>query len=370
MECTQCGSTIDESAAFCPQCGAPISAAARPPESAAVDEATVRPLLAEAHLHKSRRQYEQAIAQCMQVLEQQPGNATACSLLGDIERARGRLPEAAEWYKQAVAADRANIADQRKLDEVLDRLYLSPERPAASADSPATAEGEGGGRRLPWVRLLIGFATLVIVVVAAAGGYKWVTSRGVSVTMPTGSAPSGPPAGPRAAVSPPTPRRSATAATSRASTSSGFMDERERSAAQAAGAAIQGQRPAASVAGVFVRPDSKQVELTLSLAAVPAAEARLSVLRTALSAVQAIHRSDAALKSFSVRIRAPVSDASGGTHSEVVFMGELAAGAVAGRDINTLSADDAEALFSQTWWRPDLAGTAASESAGATEARP
>ncbi|KPJ62960.1 hypothetical protein AMK68_04315 [candidate division KD3-62 bacterium DG_56] len=65
-----------------------------------------------------------------------------------------------------------------------------------------------------------------------------------------------------------------------------------------------------------------------------------------------------------------MSDDSGGTHSEVVFMGELAAAAIAGRDINALSADDAEALFSQTWWRPGFAGAAAGGSAGATEPRP
>jgi len=162
MECTQCGSPIDESAAFCSQCGAPISTSARSPESAAVDEAQFRPLLAEARLHKSRQQYEQAIAKCMQVLEQQPGNATACSLLGDVERARGRLPKAAEWYKQAAAADQTSVADRQKLDEVLDLLYLSTEGAAAGTDSPAATETEGAGRRLPWIPLVIGLATLLL----------------------------------------------------------------------------------------------------------------------------------------------------------------------------------------------------------------
>ena len=371
MECTQCASPIDESAAFCPQCGAPASAAARPPESAAVDEATVRPLLAAAHLHKRRQQYQQAIAKCLQVLEQQPGNATACSLLGDIERARGGLREAAEWYKQAVAADVANVADRRKLDEVLDRLYVSPEPAAVDLDSAAAAEvASGGRRRRPWVPLLIGFAALVIVVVAVVSGYMMATSRGVSVTMPTISVPSAPPAGPRAAAPTPAPRPSAASATPRAPASSEFMDERERRAAEAAGAAIQGQQPAASVAGVFVRPDDNEVELTLSLTGAPPTEAHRAVLQAAVAAVQAIHRSDAALKSFSIRIRAPMSATSGATHSAVVFMGDLAAAAVADRDINTLSADDAEALFSQTWWRPGFAGSAARGSAGATEARP
>ncbi|KPJ62961.1 hypothetical protein AMK68_04320 [candidate division KD3-62 bacterium DG_56] len=180
-------------------------------------------MLAEARLHKSRQQYEQAIAKCMQVLEQQPGNATACSLLGDVERARGRLPKAAEWYKQAAAADQTSVADRQKLDEVLDLLYLSTEGAAAGTDSPAATETEGAGRRLPWIPLLIGLATLVIVVIAAAGGYKLATSKGISVSMPTGSALSRPHAGPGAVTPTSPPRRPTTGTTPPAVTSSGFM---------------------------------------------------------------------------------------------------------------------------------------------------
>jgi tetratricopeptide (TPR) repeat protein len=364
MECAQCGSAIDQASAFCPRCGAP---AGQRSSASSTDEAAIRPLLARAQLHKSRREYPQAIAQCMEALEQQPGSAAALSLLGDVEQAQGHLREAAEWYKQAVAADPGNASDRRKLDEVIDRLYV------ADAGAPAGGAAEGvrqrpGGRGLPWVPVVIASAALIIVVIAMVGWLRLTSSPEVSVRIASPGAASPSASTGLRASPPPTPSRPAARPASAAEpAAAGFLDERERRAAEAAVSALEGREPAVSVAPVFIRPDNNQVELTLNLAAEPAAAGRrASVLRAALTAVQAVNRADAALKSFSVRVRAPIAAASGPSHAEVVFMGELAAVAVAGRDIGALSAADAEALFTQTWWRSGWAPGATTE----TEGRP
>lgn len=72
-------------------------------------------LLARAHLLRMRGQWAEAAEQCGQVLEAEPDNATAHSLLGDICSDEGRLPEARHWYQLALELNPRSKADRAKL---------------------------------------------------------------------------------------------------------------------------------------------------------------------------------------------------------------------------------------------------------------
>jgi hypothetical protein len=125
---------------YCPQCGKstvlagsgaltiPIDAevfaavAAGSPSSARSEAAdglrasSTHNLLAEANLYRIRRQYTQAIDNCVAVLRAQPGDRTAHSLLGDIYRDQGKTDDAIQWYRMALDLG-PNASDEAKLKQ-------------------------------------------------------------------------------------------------------------------------------------------------------------------------------------------------------------------------------------------------------------
>jgi hypothetical protein len=61
-----------------------------------------QPLLAQANLERIRGQWAEAVETCVRVLRDNPGNADAHSLLGDIYRDQGEIDDAIQWYRMAV----------------------------------------------------------------------------------------------------------------------------------------------------------------------------------------------------------------------------------------------------------------------------
>ena len=112
------------------------------------DEASIGPLLARAHLLRMRRQWDEAVAACTEALRRVPESATACSLLGDIYEAQGKLDVAMHWFGMAVEFDPSNKADRARLDRIVGiqrRALLAEER---AAQARAVAVGATSRRRL------------------------------------------------------------------------------------------------------------------------------------------------------------------------------------------------------------------------------
>ena len=168
MKCTDCALELDEEVRFCPQCGQSArqaeagsrslstsnadSAARQTPTAPAdsgetenagggkvltspfpplpetadapllpvtnVNGQMVHALLAQANLHRMRRQWEEAVECCVTVLRAQPANQNAHILLGDVYRDQRKLDEAVQWYTMALEL-RPNPTDQAKLDQVI-----------------------------------------------------------------------------------------------------------------------------------------------------------------------------------------------------------------------------------------------------------
>jgi hypothetical protein len=129
--------------------------------------------LAEANLLRLRRQWDEAIAKCVQVLRQYPNNPTAHSLLGDIYRDQKQYPDAIEWYKLAVELDPTSRPDRVKLDQLLDRVYTETRETKASS---APSKASGAVQRV-WrdaklakpvrVGMITALAVLVVVLIVA-----------------------------------------------------------------------------------------------------------------------------------------------------------------------------------------------------------
>ena len=159
MICAQCETRVTDDSRYCPQCGqaTPLADAITPRDEAALVAnktadvsdavATIRatshiatpivnapvaltavtdPLdtqkwqtqLSQANLCRMRRNWSAAIDHCVAVLQAQPANATAHSLLSDIYRDQGKLDDAIQWARLAIELNStpADVAKLQKLE--------------------------------------------------------------------------------------------------------------------------------------------------------------------------------------------------------------------------------------------------------------
>ncbi|HPM25336.1 MAG TPA: tetratricopeptide repeat protein, partial [Phycisphaerae bacterium] len=144
----------------------------------------IQQLLAEAHAQRRRGEYDEAITLCTRVLRHDPENPDALALLGDIYRELGNYREALGWYQLAVQHSPDRPAVQRRLDEMIERVFPgtggSAPLPLATAGRPTRRPGssrEGLVRllaRLQPIHVVIAFAVLAmlgmgIVMIASTG---------------------------------------------------------------------------------------------------------------------------------------------------------------------------------------------------------
>src|SRR5574340_996491 len=121
VKCHSCGQEVENPLGFCPFCGAPFGA----PEPPIARPSNPYLLLMTANVLRLRRQWSLAEAKCSELLQLDPENAAAHSLMGDILRDQGREQDAIEWYKMAVDRNPANGADRRKLEALIDRRFAA-----------------------------------------------------------------------------------------------------------------------------------------------------------------------------------------------------------------------------------------------------
>ena len=155
MICAQCDSSVTDDSRFCPQCGQATALADAPAASEAaltdmgtlamsstalqavratshlatpvatvpaapslLDAEKLRSRLTQANLCRIRHDWSNAVDHCVAVLQEQPGNATAHSLLSDIYRDQGKLDDAIQWARLAtdLKPSPADVAKLQKLE--------------------------------------------------------------------------------------------------------------------------------------------------------------------------------------------------------------------------------------------------------------
>ncbi len=91
--CPYCEAINRKGSKYCRKCGARIPAAS---------SKDIAQILLSASLNLANSRYAEAERECRWVIENDPFNADAHSILGDILERKGELPSAIEEYKEAV----------------------------------------------------------------------------------------------------------------------------------------------------------------------------------------------------------------------------------------------------------------------------
>lgn len=91
--CPYCEAVNRKGSTYCRNCGAKIPTAS---------SKEIAQILLSASLNLANGRYIEAEMECKWVIEQDPFNADAHSILGDIYERKGELPSAIEEYKEAV----------------------------------------------------------------------------------------------------------------------------------------------------------------------------------------------------------------------------------------------------------------------------
>jgi hypothetical protein len=115
------------------------------------EEMMVGPLLARAKLFRVRGQWDEAIAACTDILRRYPISVTACSLLGEIYEAQGRLEDAVQWYVMALERDPGSKSDRAGLDRVV-AAQRAKQEPAVlkSLEVPVSTQKPMTEKTLEW----------------------------------------------------------------------------------------------------------------------------------------------------------------------------------------------------------------------------
>lgn len=123
--------------------------------------------LARVNLLRLQGDYEGAKKLGQQVLEQDPGNATARALLGDVASEEGQLEAAERWYVLALESDPGNTIYLKRRDRARVRLQ---EHQAAEAAKRVGLDGS---------RPATTFFVLVVTALVVALGYAgfWIGNR-------------------------------------------------------------------------------------------------------------------------------------------------------------------------------------------------
>ncbi len=176
QQCRRCGHPLSAGATRCPACLGAVNRAMGKHEPSE----DIYLMLVTANVLRLRRQFELAESQCSEVLRRDSENASAHSVMGDIARDRGNLRDAIEWYKMALDLNAGNMADRKKLEAVIDRVYAEDAQTvlgrlrADVTESLGSAAAEIRAARIPspvsaMLAAMVAVIILVTVVVLVLG---------------------------------------------------------------------------------------------------------------------------------------------------------------------------------------------------------
>ncbi|MEI6520806.1 MAG: tetratricopeptide repeat protein [bacterium] len=119
ITCSQCGIRVDDGDDKCFNCGAPILTDV----IHTILGSQVEKELSEANLLKTKGKFVEAISACAEILRNNPENAAAHALLGDIYFDQQNFREALGWYKLAVKLEPLNENYKKKVNGLADKIF-------------------------------------------------------------------------------------------------------------------------------------------------------------------------------------------------------------------------------------------------------
>ncbi len=117
--CSQCGIRADEGDEKCFNCGAPILTDVIP----TLIGSKISTEIADANLLRTKGRFAEAISACADILRNNPENASAHALLGDIYVDQQNFREALGWYKLAVKLDPLNENYKKKVNTISEKIF-------------------------------------------------------------------------------------------------------------------------------------------------------------------------------------------------------------------------------------------------------
>ncbi len=119
--CEDCRIILEKDARFCPKCGKELNE-----DNKAEDVSRqIAALLALSNLHRSRREWDAAIAEATRALELDSSNPEAAYLLGSIHEQRGDIEEAEMWYRTALDLGSDDPVIRSKLNRITNYSTVS-----------------------------------------------------------------------------------------------------------------------------------------------------------------------------------------------------------------------------------------------------
>jgi len=402
MYCWQCGEQVGDEDAFCACCGVEI---VRPSVGAGgleSPEQEVHSLLAQANLLRLRKDLQGAILRCSEALRLCPGSASAHSLLGDVCRDEGRLRDAMEWYRLALALDPSRTVDREKLDSLIDRVYGSPGKPAGVESEPAETVkpslARRGRRRAVGLRVgAMAFAGLLLLALlifvcfhfrslpppeAAYRAEAWATYPeaipGTAGQPPPPALAPLPESGTRTPLAGAPQRQEDLLSPQNEAVAGGPTSEQPSLPSPSGASADIGgeeQRLAELLSPVLLRagegvmlldtkidPRREELEISFSLPQEQTVEAiRKRILELALQLGKEAASQETGLQIITLRAHVQVGTAYGIRH-EPSFIGEADPSRLRAMEAENLSEAQAQQWFANTWWHPLLAGSASQSS--------
>ncbi len=309
-----------------------------------------------ANVLRLRRQYELAEAQCSEVLRREPANATAHSIMGDIARDRGDLRDAIEWYKMALDLNPGNMADRRKLESAIDRVYARDgssvlDRVRADVgNSLGSAAAEIRAARIPSA-VSVTLAAMVAVIVLVTIVVLVLGRGGVASPQPAAAEPSSGAFAPGSAVPlEPRPMDRAAAASDTGPQFGGEVSSVEAALLEGLGEQARILDPNCEVRHVRIDPLDGTALIELSMPRLWSAEnTRRTILHVAAPLAGVAAEWDGRISR--VRVRCAVRENGEPDRLALVAEADAAEAARALRDPGTQGPREA---FESQWWNPEL----------------
>lgn len=339
--CVDCRIILDDNVRYCPKCGNEIALDDSSAQSSASD---VQLLLRSASLHRSREDWERAIADATDALRLDPRNPDVPSLLGDIYEKQGMRDEAIAWYQMALEMNPDSSADKEHLER-LSELILEEGRHKRS-ESHNTLQS----RTKTWGWAL-GSVFIVIIILAAIS-----ISRGRSVesTMNPPVPTARPHYGTAAPVTPPTqalpPGPSTPSDVSAASSAGGSVRTPGELYIRSELAGSQDITAAgAAVNDLIADPRSGVVSVTFTVRFTPHLS-KDNIITAAAVIARNTFELNREVKFVTARCLVEIGGAQG---TQIAFVGDVARQSI--ESISpTATTEQIAAIFTTPWWNPQI----------------
>ena len=338
--CIDCRIILDDDVKYCPKCGNEVKSDDSTAQNSASD---VQSLLVSASLHRSRGEWERAIADATDALRLDPRNSDVPSLLADIYEKQGMLDEAIAWYQMALEMNPDSATDKEHLERLSDLILEEGRRKQATSYDSLQSRTKMWG-------LALGAVFVVIIILAVISVFK-SRSNESAATQPVPTA--RPQYETTAPVAPPTqalPQRSPDSSAPVAISSSGPVRTHAESYIRSELAGSQEITTAgATVNDMIADPRSGVVSVTFTIRFTPHLS-KDNIITAAAAVARKTFDLNREVKFVTARCLIETGGAQG---NQVAFVGDVARQSI--ESISpTATTEQITAVFTSPWWNPQI----------------